>query len=398
MTGTGESRLVRGEASSQRATFLELFFDLVFVFALTRVSQRLITELDADRPGRLFGLGQTILLLLGIWLVWSFTALTTSRLDPDRSPLQIVVVFSMLGALVMVIAMPEAFEDRGLLFAGAYVAIQIGRPLFLRLVNAAEAVISNRLIFWLGLSAMPWLLGAFVGPPWARAALWTLAIGLDYTGLVSGWPTPRLGRWRLPGRSLAGEHLAERYQQFLLITLGESILVFGTTFSGTRLDLDRSVAFLLSFLTTVLLWRAYFHRAGRLLAAAMTNARRPDALGLALSHTHLVMVAAIVLTSVGYELFIEHPRGEVPLVWLAAILGGPMLFLAGNGTFVYQLLGRVSWPRIGGLVAMGLLVPAAVHLPPLAVGATAAVVLAAVVGVDAILYRGRAPGPPTPPA
>jgi low temperature requirement protein LtrA len=211
-----------------------------------------------------------------------------------------------------------------------------------------------------------------------------------------GWPTPRLGRWRLPDRSLAGEHLAERYQQFLLIALGESILVLGVAFGGTRLDLDQTAAFLLSFGTTVLLWRVYFYRAGRLLAAAITNAGRPGRLGPALSHTHFFMIAGIVLTSVGLELFINHPLGETPPVWLTAILGGPALFLAGNALFVYQLFHRIAWSRVGGLAALVLLLPAAVGLPPLAVGATAAAVLAGVAGVGALLSRGRAAGAPAP--
>jgi low temperature requirement protein LtrA len=211
------------------------------------------------------------LLLLATWLVWSFTALTTSRPDPDRPAIQFVVVLGMLAALVMAIAMPRAFAEQGILFAGAYVVVRLGRPVFLRVVNPSEWFISNRLIFWLGVGAVPWLLGGLVASPWLRAALWTLAVALDYTGLMLGWPTPRLGRWRLPDRSLAGEHLAERYQQFLLIALGESILVLGVAFGGTRLDLDQTAAFLLSFGTTVLLWRVYFYRAGRLLAAAITK-------------------------------------------------------------------------------------------------------------------------------
>ncbi|MEV4630404.1 low temperature requirement protein A [Micromonospora sp. NPDC049523] len=398
MTGAEQPGVLRSAESTQRATFLELFFDLVFVFALTRISQRLITDFGDERRILLSEVGQTLLLFLALWLVWSFTALVTSRLDPDQPAIQLMVVGTMFGALVMAVAVPKGFGERAVVFAGAYVAIQIGRTLFLLVINRSERDVGFRLLFWLGLSTVPWLLGALVAQPWLRGVLWTAAVLLDYGGVMLDWPTPRLGRARTEGVSIAGEHLAERYQQFLLVTLGESVLVIGLTFSGASFALDRSTAFLVAFLTTVLLWRVYFHQAGHLLPLAISVARRQLRFGVSMSFSHLFMVAGIVLTAVGYELSIAHPLGHTSPVWLYAILGGPALFLVGRALFEYQVFARVSRSRTGGFVALGLLALALVHTSPLVAGAAAAAVLAGVAVADALRARSTGPEQPMPPA
>jgi low temperature requirement protein LtrA len=399
MTGARGLGLLRSEATSQRATFLELFFDLVFVFALTRVSQRLITDFNTEQRILVSEAGETLLLFLAVWLVWWFTALVTSRLDPDQPAIQFVVIGSMLGAMVMAVSVPLGFAQRAIVFAGAYVAVQLGRSVLLWVVHRPERTITGRVIFWLGSTAVLWLLGGVTADPGVRGVLWTLAIVLDYGGASLGWPTPKLGRSHFSEWSIAGEHLAERYQQFLLITLGESILVIGLTFSGENFAADRTTAFLVAFLTTVLLWRVYFHRAGQILPVAITTARQPARLGVAMAYTHLFMVAGIVLTSVGYELFVTQPLGHTMPVWLYAILGGPALFLAGRALFEHQVFGRISWPRVIGLVVLALIVPAVmlIPVPPVGVGAAAAAALAGIVGADAIRARGQATDLPTPP-
>ncbi|MGW4465721.1 low temperature requirement protein A [Micromonospora sp. NPDC004704] len=398
MTGAGEAGLLRDAESSQRATFLELFFDLVFVFALTRISQRLITDFNSERRILLSEAGQTLLLFLALWLIWTFTSLVTSRLDPDQPAIQLVVVGTMFGAMVMAVAVPKGFGERAIIFAGAYITVQIGRTVFLFFAHRAERDVGVRVSVWLGLSAVPWLLGGVVDDVTVRGVLWTIAILIDYGGAITGWPLPVLGPARTTEVPIAGEHLAERYQQFLLITLGESILVIGLTFSGSSFAIDRTTAFLVAFLTSVLIWRVYFHQAGHLLPLAITTARQPGRFGRSMSFSHLFMIAGIVLTAVGYELSIAHPLGHTTPVWLYTILGGPALFLAGRSQFEYQVFARVSWSRIGGLIALVLLVPGLLHVPPLGVSAAAAGVLAGVAIADALRSRGRTvPETPTPP-
>ncbi|WP_326557365.1 low temperature requirement protein A [Micromonospora sp. NBC_01796] len=142
--------------------------------------------------------------------MWSFTALITSRLDPDRPEIQFLVIASMLGAMD-VRRRSRGFNEHAVVFAGAYVAVQLGRSVFLAVVHRPERIVSLRVIFWLGTSGMLWLLGGVTASHGVRGVLWTLTVGLDFAGAAFGWPTPRLGRARVAEWSIAGEHLAERY-------------------------------------------------------------------------------------------------------------------------------------------------------------------------------------------
>ncbi|MFC6017149.1 low temperature requirement protein A [Plantactinospora solaniradicis] len=404
MGETHPGLVLRGEASSQRATFLELFLDLVFVFALTRVSQRLIADFTSDERILLSEAGQTLVLFLALWLIWATTAWITSTLEPEALAVQVVVVMTVAGSMVMAVALPQGFGDRGLVFAGAYVIVQLGRTLFFLVATRGRPIPADpaavlRVLFWAGLTAVPWIVGGVVGEGPVRGVLWSLAVTVDYVALALGWPTPRLGRARHADQPIAGEHLAERYQQFLLIALGESIFVIGITFSGGggAFHLDRTAGFGVALLTTVLLWRIYFYRAGHVLPDAIIQARDPARLGLSAAYTHLIMIAGIVLTGVGYELFITRPLGSKPSAWLFAILGGPALFLAGRMGFEFQVFGRVSRSRVAGLVLLGAAVPLVLDLPALAVAGTAVGLLVGVALADLWRSQGRAPEPPAPP-
>ncbi|MDI5942657.1 low temperature requirement protein A, partial [Micromonospora sp. DH15] len=170
--------LLRGAVSSPRASFLELFFDLVFVFALTRVSQRIID--DVASPGRdvWSEVAQTLLLFLALWLVWTLTAWVTSRYEPERGVIQFVVVASMFGSMVMAVALPRAFAERALTFACAYLAMQIGRPLLVTVAlrRHPRRTVTARIVAWMTVGALAWLAGALVPQPALRAVLWTAGL------------------------------------------------------------------------------------------------------------------------------------------------------------------------------------------------------------------------------
>ncbi|MCG5473128.1 low temperature requirement protein A [Micromonospora sp. LAH09] len=390
--------LVRGEASYQRATFLELFLDLVFVFALTRISARLIADFTDGQRGVLAGLGQSLLLFLALWAVWSLTVWSTSWLDPETSIVQTVIVMTTLGAMTMAVAVPDGFGARAALFAITYVSLQIGRVVYFHVVGHGrpDPRQTLRVLIWFGVSAPLWVVGGLANEGTVRGPLWTIAVLIDYAGLYLGWPTPRIGAQRIGGRMIAAEHLAERYQQFLLIAIGEAIFVIGLAFSGSEFRADQTAGFLLALTMTVLLWRIYFHVAGSVLDAAISRARDAARLATVMAFAHLVMIAGIVLTGVGFELFITEPFGHLPTAWLIAILGGPVLFLAGRSALEYQVFARVSRSRLVGLLAFGLLVPVAVHLDPLSAGGAAAVVLLGVIVADTLRSRRRSPETPTP--
>lgn len=391
--------LVRTDATRQRATFLELFLDLVFVFALTRISARLITDFTGGQRGVYAGLAQALLLFLALWVVWSLTVWSTSWLDPEAPLVQTVIVITTVGAMTMAVAVPDGFGARAALFAITYVTLQIGRVVYFLLAahGRPDPQQSIRILVWLLLSAPPWIIGGLVDSGTARGWLWAVAVLVDYTGLFLGWPTPRLGAQRLGVRMIAAEHLAERYQQFLLIALGEAIFVIGLAFSGSEFRIEQTGGFALALTTTVLLWRIYFHVAGGLLDGAVDRSRDPSRLATHLAFAQLVMIAGIVLTGVGFELFITEPLGHLPTAWLVAILGGPALFLAGRAVLEYEVFARVSRSRAAGLVALGLLVPVALHLDPLSAGATAALVLLGIAGADTRRSRRHPPETPSPP-
>ncbi|HEX8007079.1 MAG TPA: low temperature requirement protein A [Trebonia sp.] len=157
--------LMREPEHPRQVTFLELFLDLVFVFALFQLSHGLLEHL------RWSGAFQTAVLLLAMWAVWNRTARIANRYDPRRPAIQLLVIGSMFGAFVLAIATPEAFRTRGLVFAGAYIAVQVGRNLFLMVVTSRdERRPEARQLFWYGVSILPWLAGAAAqgwapGPP-----------------------------------------------------------------------------------------------------------------------------------------------------------------------------------------------------------------------------------------
>ncbi|RZU72696.1 low temperature requirement protein LtrA [Micromonospora kangleipakensis] len=384
--------LLRRPEVPQRATFLELFFDLAFVVALTQLSQGLADDLSWR------GAFQTLVLLLAMWWVWSITAAVTDRYDPQRPAIQLLVLATLGGSLVMAAAAPQAFGKRGLIFAGAYVAIQIGRGFFLLLALRGRELKRRigRSLFWFGVSAVPWIAGA-IAHGTARGVLWALAVAVDYAGFALGWPTPGLGRSPRSEWQVVPEHLAERYRQFFIIALGELILVTALTLGRSDFAADQTAAFVVSIATTVLIWRIYIYRAGEVLAAAIEASPDPLRLTLSATYAHMVMVAGIVVTSVGDKFVITHPLGHTPPGWIAVILGGPALFLAGRAHFEYAVFGRVSRDRPIGLLVLAAMAPVMLLVPPLMAALAATAVLTAVAVADTTRARRRPSAPPSPP-
>ncbi|TYC06933.1 low temperature requirement protein A [Micromonospora sp. WP24] len=392
MTRSRADDLLRKPEQPQRATFLELFFALVFVLALIQLSRGLSQHLSW------YGAFQALVLLLALWWVWTHTAGFVDIFDPQRPPIQLVVTASMLGGLVLAAVAPEAFGGRGLVFAGAYLAIQLLRSVFVVLVRPGRDVrrLYVRQLVWFGVSAVPWIAGALTQGA-ARAVLWTLAVVVDSVATALRLPVPGLGRASTQEFAISGGHLEERFRLFFIIALGELILVTGLAFSGSGFGADRSAALVVSFATTVLLWRIYIYRAGELLGTAIAAARNPLRLLIPMNYSHLIMVAGIVVTAVGQELVIAHPLAHSRPAWTAAILCGPALFLAGRAIFEYTVFARVSPDRPLGLLTLGALTPAMPHVPPLIVALAATAVLTGVAVADAYRAKGRPPEVPSPP-
>ncbi len=364
----------RADTQSGRVAFVELFFDLIFVFAITQLSHLLLHHFTP------LGAVETTLLLLAVWWVWIYSTWALNWLDPQKTPVRLMLYALMLLGLFMSMAIPEAFGARGLVFALAFVAMQVGRSLFMLWAVAGNAEIRHRnftrITAWLAFSGVFWVLGALVAHE-ARLAVWAVALAIEYIGPAVAFWTPMLGRSATSEWDVKGEHIAERCGLFVIVCLGETLLVSSATFAAMeRWDGIGIAAFVTGFVGTVAMWWIYFHvgqeRASRLIEHSDDPGRVAR---IAFTYAHIPIVAGIVLSAVAAELVIAHPAGHTGTGEAAAILGGPALFLAGAFWFK-RLTARL--PPLSHLVGLALLAAGAFAvslLSPLELGAAATAVL-----------------------
>jgi low temperature requirement protein LtrA len=374
-----------------RVTFLELFFDLVFVFAVTQLSHELRMHFSA------LGVLETAMLMLAVWWVWIFTAWVTNWLEPNRTPVRLMLLGLMFVGLAFSSALPEAFGHRGWIFALAYASMQIGRTLFmLRAIppeNASLARNFRRILVWLTTSAVFWLLGGTV-PDEARLVLWGIALVIEYLGPAVGFWVPAMGRSSVDDWNVEGGHLAERAGLFIIIALGESILVIGHTFAEARWTAARLTAFAFEFISSVAMWWLYFDRSSDLGAAQIRQAPNPGRLGrLAYTYLHLPMVAGIVLFATGNELALATPGDPADMKTTVGVVGGAMIYLIGVGLFKQAVRGWYQPSHIAGITALGGLWFVALKLPALALTAAGCLVLVLV----AVWEARKLPARETPP-
>ncbi|HEV7494255.1 low temperature requirement protein A [Baekduia sp.] len=348
----------RRGAEEQRATSLELFYDLVFVFAVTQISHYLLGHLTWE------GAGQSALLLMVVWWSWNYTTWVTNELDPESTVVRLLMIALMLASLMMAVAIPDAFGDDGLLFVGCYLAIQLGRHTFLTFAAAdrgePERERAGRILMWFAFAGVFWIAGALADGE-ARTLLWLIALTIDYGAPLTVFWVP--GRPRLHGSTWDVEtsHFSERFGLFIIIALGESIVVTGTTTSEIGLTGQTAVAFAAAFLTTAALWWLYFTAVARIgeqrLESATTN--RTTLARDAYTYLHVVLVAGVVVSAVGDELVIAHPREALSSsAEVAAVVGGPALYLFAHALFRLRLSGHIGWRRPSAAlacVAIGLL-------------------------------------------
>jgi low temperature requirement protein LtrA len=228
-----------------------------------------------------------------------------------------------------------------------------------------------------------------------RELLWLAAVGVDVAGGLAGFATPGLGRSRTSDWTIEGGHFAERCQAFILIALGESIVIIGTTLAEVPSPTAaRVTGFIVAFITSVTFWWLYFDSSAEAAAEKIARSDDPGRLGRSAYHMiHPVMVAGIIITAAADEKLLADP-GATPTtsaVWM--ILGGPALFLAGHAAFKYVVWRYVSWPRLAAIVALALLALAAKAVPALALAACAAALVAGVAATDRLPWLPRPAGP-----
>jgi low temperature requirement protein LtrA len=362
-----------------RVTNFELFFDLVFVFAVTQLSHLLLEHLSIR------GALQTSLLLLVVWTAWIYTAWATNWLDPNQRSVRIMLIGVMLASLFMSAMLPEAFGEHGLAFASAYVIMQFGRALFIVLATEVGSALHQnfiRIVIWQISAGIFWIAGGLATGS-ARELLWVAAATIDFAGPIAYFFVPRLGRSSTRDWSIDGHHIAERCQLFIIVALGESIVVMGATFSSKELSASTFATFVIAFLGSVAFWWIYFDRTAGLSTEIIATSNDPGRLGRsAFTYFHIPMVAGVIVAAVGDELTIAHPTGDASRALVATVLGGPALFLAGHALFKWCLFGRISYPRVVALAALAALLPISLIAPPIVISGGAALVLVTVVWSD----------------
>jgi low temperature requirement protein LtrA len=292
----------------------------------------------------------------------------------------------------MAIAIPGAFGARALLFAGSYVAIQVGRAAFLTFAAAGGGTLerqrASRILLWFTASGVLWLGGA-VADGSLRALLWVAALALDYGAPLVTFRVPGLARVSAAAWELETSHFAERFQLFVIIALGETIVVTGATTADLELDATRLLAFALAFLTAAGMWWLYFNRVADL--GRLQLARTADRTLLArdaYTYLHVVMVAGVIVSAVGDELVIAHPGDTLPGAEVAAVVAGPAIYLLAHALFRLRMTGTISRRRLAGAIACAAAGIAGAVLPALAL---AALVLAVLAGVIAAEQRAHTP-------
>lgn len=372
MADTRLERLLRKPERPREISFLELFFDLAIIFALVQLSQRFLRNFGWENAL------QTLILLAAIWSLWAAGAAMTDRLSPDEPYVQRLVIAGMFAGLLIAAAVPDAFGGHGLVFAGAYVVIQLGRALAIAPALRGHPLQRHVLAaaVWAGVTAVPWLAGAFL-PATPRLACWAVAIVLDYLAVALGQPVPGIGQAREEHVRLVGEHIAERYRQVFIVGLGVLVLASGVSYSQDPLDAIRLLAFAIAFANAV--WMLWIYFLPRNLELAETLNRRPPRVARLTSHNHVVMIAGIVVTAMGNQILITHPLGGTRTAWSAAIAAGPFLYLAGRTLYAWTVFQRPAWRAPVAMLVIAAMSPGLLRLPPLAVAAAVNLVLLGIV-------------------
>jgi len=371
--------LLRTRQGHTRVTYVELFFDLVFVFAVTQLSHTLLEHLT------LVGALQTVFLLLAVWWVWMYTCWFTNWIDPEKPAVRMMMFALMLAGLLLSASIPDAFGHQGLLFAGAYTFIQVVRTAFLlNAVHGHDPVNfqnMRRILAWLIFSAVFWITGGCVEGQ-ARVTFWLVALGIEYLGPFAFFYVPGLGRSSTADWKIDGAHMAERCALFVIIALGESILVTGATAAALPATAPTNFAFAVAFVGSVAMWWIYFNIGAERGSREFAGSADPGRMARNVyTYFHIPIVAGIVVCAVADEIAIAHPAGHLSPGAAAALLGGPALYLAGN---IYFKRASAKYYPLSHLVGLGLLAivamisPSLEHVTPLALATATSIILVVV--------------------
>jgi low temperature requirement protein LtrA len=373
----GGSRLtavLRGE--DERVTPLELFFDLVFVLAITQCTALMAHERSWQ------GIAKGLLVLGILWWAWVGYAWLTSVVDPEEGTVRLVIFGATAALLVGALCVPTAFDRSAGIFAGAYAIVRYAQ-IWLFILASREDPGLRHSVLGLAISTTIGcgLIGAAAFADGAlQGALWALALLLDMGGPLfidtEGW-------------RLVPNHFAERHGLIVLIALGESVVAIG---AGAQRGVDGGVAAaaVVGIAVVSALWWLYFDVVALVAARRLVNAapggERNRVARDSFSYLHLPMIAGIVLVALGIKTTLAHTGAELHNTAAAALLGGAAIYLLAHVAFRWRNVHRFSWQRLIAALVCCALVPAAVAIPALAALGMLAAVLAVVVAYEYLRF------------
>jgi low temperature requirement protein LtrA len=360
----------------ERVTPLELFFDLVYVLAITQC-----TALMASDP-TWTGLAKGLAVLAVLWWSWGGYAWLTSVVDPEEGAVRLVFFGAMAAFLVAALSVPGAFDDTALLFACAYGAVRVAHIALFALASQDDPMLRRSVIGLGGGTAVGvgLLIAASAADGWQQGAIWALAIVLDFAEPyffgAEGW-------------RLAPSHFAERHGLIVLIALGESIVAIGV---GAEIGIGAGVvaAAIAGMAIAAALWWLYFDVvalvAERRLAQTPVGKEQNELARDSYSYLHLPMVAGIVLVALGLKKTIGDVGEPLKLVPAAALLGGTSLYLLSHVAFRLRNVHSLNRRRLVVAIVLVALIPVAVELPSLVTVVLLAAVLSGLIAYEAIRY------------
>ena len=365
-----------------RVTSVELFFDLVFVYAITQISHTLLEHFTP------LGAVQTSVLFLAVWWVWIYTAWVTNWLDPERTSIRLMLFAMMAAGLVLSTSIPKAFESRGLAFALAFAAMQIGRSVYtaLAIPKSEPSMRMNlwRISIWMACSGVFWIAGGLMEGE-TRLVLWIIAVAIEYAGPAARFRCPGLGASSMEDWDVEGGHMAERCAGFVLIALGESVVVTGATFAESEWNAVVMAAFAVALIGSIAMWWIYFHLGAEAGSERISEAEESGRLArIAYTYMHLPIVAGIVVSAVGDEVLLAHPDGHPGIKAILSIIGGPLLFLIGTILFKRVIRGIFQLSHLVGIALLIALIPFTHLFSPLVLAALTTAILLIVAAWEAI--------------
>jgi len=331
-----------------RVTYEELFFDLVYAFAVTQISHELLHDLT------LIGLLETVILWFAVWLGWQYTCWVTNWFDPENVRVRWLIFVAMLLALIMSSSIPDAYGSRGFIFALSFASLQIGRTAYiLWILPQGHALSSNyaRMLGWLMISGTFWIWGGLADHE-LRIGLWAFAILCEYVSPMFGFALPGLGRSSTQEWTIEGGHLAERCQLFVIVALGETLLASGENFAKSEWSVPIVSALLATFLGTLAMWWLYFGTTTKDANEKIVSSDDPGRIGAYFHYVHAVLIAGIIGCAVANDLVLDHPHQGFSPAYIAVLFGGPTLYLLGSAIYKRMVYGRIAASHIIGAITL----------------------------------------------